>query len=270
MSLEYDVHCCSVSALVSVLAAQVGVQPQLYVDNLKCLSRNPDLLLSAARFTTCYVRMVGQEPAPRKCVLLSTSGEVRKDLKDRVLSQDGDRWSVKFDVRDLGGRLDTTFRVWSSTLAARVRLVISRLAPVFVLPLDFHGGVRVVRSMYLPASLHGIEALLRVYEGFGLLFVGWCGLVTSLWLVLELFLACWMGPVGVTPLFAWSGLGFACFGAILPFGLLRSVEFIVCLRWFMRVVLGMVLFIFFLLALLRWLSVGSSCPGLGSAWSALA
>ena len=91
------------------LAAQVGVQPQLYADNLKCLSRNPDLLLSAARFTTRYVRLVGQEPAPSKCVLLSTSGEVRKDMKDWVLSQDGDRWSVKFDVRDFGGHLDTTF-----------------------------------------------------------------------------------------------------------------------------------------------------------------
>ena len=33
----------------------------------------------------------------------------------------GDQWSVKFDVRDLGGHLDTTFRGWSSTLAARVR-----------------------------------------------------------------------------------------------------------------------------------------------------
>ena len=48
-------------------------------------------------------------------------------MKDWVLSQEGDEWSVKFDVRDLGGRLDTTFRGWSSTLAARVRLVLSRL-----------------------------------------------------------------------------------------------------------------------------------------------
>ena len=126
------------------LAAQVGVQPQLYADNRKCLSRNPDLLLSAARFTTRYVRLVGQEPAPSKCVLLSTSREVRKDMKDWVLSHDGDRWTVRFDVRDLGRHLDTTFRGWSSTLAARVRLVISRLALVFVLPLDFHGRVRVV------------------------------------------------------------------------------------------------------------------------------
>ena len=79
-------------------------------------------------------------------------------MKDWVLSQEGDQWSVKFDVRDLGGHLDTTFRGWSSTLATWVRLVLSRLVLIFVLPLDFHGRVRVVRSMYLPAALHGIEA----------------------------------------------------------------------------------------------------------------
>ena len=146
------------------LSAQVGIRPQLYADNLKCLFDNPDLLKHAARFTTGYVRLVGQEPAPSKCVLLSTSREVRKDMKDWVLSGEGDQWSVKFDVRDLGGHLDTTFRGWSSTLAARVRLVISRLVLIFVLPLDFHGRVRVVRSMYLPAALHGIEASLLASE----------------------------------------------------------------------------------------------------------
>ena len=56
------------------------------------------------------------------------------------------------------------FRGWSSTLAARVRLVISRLALVFVLLLDFHGRVRVVRSMFLPAALHGIDASLLASE----------------------------------------------------------------------------------------------------------
>ena len=120
----------------------------------------PGLLLSAARFTTGYVRLVGQEPAPSKCVLVSTSGEVRKDMKEWVLSQEGDQWSVKFDVWDLGGHLDTTFRGWFSTLAARVRLVLSRLVLIFALPLDFHGRIRVVRSMYLPAALHGVEASL--------------------------------------------------------------------------------------------------------------
>ena len=64
------------------LAAHEGVPPQLYADNLKCVSRDPVLLLNAARFTTGYVRLVGQEPAPSKCVLLSTSNVVRKDMKD--------------------------------------------------------------------------------------------------------------------------------------------------------------------------------------------
>ena len=140
------------------MSAQDGVQPQLYADNLKCLSRDPELLFRAARFTTGYVRLVGQEPAPSKCVLLSSSREVRRSMKGWLLSQEGDQWSVRFDVRDLGGHLDTTFRGWSSTLAARVHLVISRLVLIFALPLDFHGRVRVVRSMYLPAALHGIEA----------------------------------------------------------------------------------------------------------------
>ena len=100
------------------LSAQVGVEPQLYADNLKCVSRDPDLLLSAARFTTGYVRLVGQEPAPSKCVLLITSRDVRKDIGAWVLSQEGDKWSVKYDVRDLGGHLDTTFRGWSATLVS--------------------------------------------------------------------------------------------------------------------------------------------------------
>ena len=34
------------------LSAQVEVQPQLYADNLKCVSGDPDLLLSDAGFTT--------------------------------------------------------------------------------------------------------------------------------------------------------------------------------------------------------------------------
>ena len=39
-------------------------------------------------------------------------------------------------------------------------MLIARLVLIFVLPLDFHGRVRVVRSIYLPAALHGIEASL--------------------------------------------------------------------------------------------------------------
>ena len=158
------------------LSAHVVVQPQLYADNLKCLSRDPDFFLHAARLTTRYVRLVGQEPAPSKCVILSTSREVRKGMKDWVLSCEG---AVKFDVRDLGGHLDTTFRGWSSTLAARVRLVISRLVLIFVLPLDFHGRVRIVRSMYLPAALHGIEASLLAADSLRKLRSAVCRVVWS-------------------------------------------------------------------------------------------
>ena len=77
-----------------------------------------------------------------------------------MLSQEGDRRSVKIDVWDFGGLLGTTFRRWSATLAARVRLVIAQLVLIYALPLDFHGRIRVVRSMCLPVALHGIEASL--------------------------------------------------------------------------------------------------------------
>ena len=102
---------------------------------------------------------------------------------------EGDKWSVKFDVRD------TTFQGWSATLATRVRLVIARLV-LISLPLDFHGRIRVVRSMYLPAALHGIEASLLASDSLrklrsSLHRVG--GMVSS-----SALGKCWMRPVGVT------------------------------------------------------------------------
>ena len=53
-----------------------GVKPQLYTDNLKCVSGYSAALLRAARFTNLYIGLVGQEAAPEKCVFLSTSWEV--------------------------------------------------------------------------------------------------------------------------------------------------------------------------------------------------
>ena len=58
-------------------------------------SGDPAALLRAARFTVWYVRLVGQEPAPRKCVLMSTSRTVRNDMRRWVVPDDGDCWSVK-------------------------------------------------------------------------------------------------------------------------------------------------------------------------------
>ena len=68
------------------------------------------MLLRAAKFTTGYVRSVGQEPAPSKCVLLSTSKAVRVEMRGWVFCDEGHKWIVKLDVRDLGGHLDTSVR----------------------------------------------------------------------------------------------------------------------------------------------------------------
>ena len=99
------------------LGELLDVSPQLYADNLKCVSTRPEQLLRAAQFTSAYVKLVGQEPAPSKCILMSTSAVVRQEMKEWVIS-DQERWTVKLDVRDLGGHLDTTYRAWGRTLVA--------------------------------------------------------------------------------------------------------------------------------------------------------
>ena len=73
------------------LAAQESVEPQLYADNLKSVSRDPCVLLRAAGFTTGNVRLVGQERAPSKRVLMSTSRVTRRDMRDWVLTDGGDK-----------------------------------------------------------------------------------------------------------------------------------------------------------------------------------
>ena len=133
---EYDVIVALYLPWCRYLGEQDGVQPQLCADTLKYVSRDPGVLLRAARFTAGYVRLVG---APSKCVLMSTSVAVRGDMRRWVVTDEGDRLSVKLDVRDLGVHLDSSFRGWSATLATRVRLVIARLVLIFALPLDFHG-----------------------------------------------------------------------------------------------------------------------------------
>ena len=107
----------------------------MYADNLKCVSANPDLLLSAARFTTGYVRLVGQDVSPGKCVLLSTSKSVRKAMKLWDVAGDGGFWKVQLDVRDLGGHLDFTLRARAGTLSKRVGEATDGVAAVGALPL---------------------------------------------------------------------------------------------------------------------------------------
>ena len=122
------------------------VSPQLYADNLTCVSTRPEQLLRAAQFTSAYVRLVGQEPAPSKCILMSTSAVVRRDMKEWVISDQGEHWSVKLDVRDVGGYLDTTERAWGRTLVAWVLAVLGVVWLVSALPLDYRGKLRVLRT----------------------------------------------------------------------------------------------------------------------------
>ena len=134
------------------------VSPQLYADNLKCVSNRPEQLLRAAQFTSAYVGLVGQEPAPSECILMSTSAVVRREMKEWVISDQVERWSVKLDVRDLCGHLDTTCRAWGRTLGARILAVLWVVWLVSALPLDYRGKLRILRTIFFPAALHGVEA----------------------------------------------------------------------------------------------------------------
>ena len=62
------------------LDALPDVKPQLYADCLKCSAERPRALFESARLTAQYVRSVGQDVSPGKCVLLSTYKSVRKAM----------------------------------------------------------------------------------------------------------------------------------------------------------------------------------------------
>ena len=54
-------------------------------------------------------------------------------MRGWIVTEEGNGWSVKVDVGDLGGHLDTTFGGWSATLAATIRLLNARPVMKFVL-----------------------------------------------------------------------------------------------------------------------------------------
>ena len=82
---------------------------------------------------------------------MSTSAVVQQEMKEWVISDQGERWTVKLDVRDLGGHLDTTIRAWGRTLVARVLVarVLAVLRVVWLvsaLPLDYRGKLRILAA----------------------------------------------------------------------------------------------------------------------------
>ena len=91
-----------------------------------------------------------------------------------VVSDAGDKWSVRLDVRDLGGHLDSTYRARAVTLGFRMAAAIPRVRAVAVLPLDFVGRLRILRTMHLPGSLHGAEASLDSISGLRKLRTAFC------------------------------------------------------------------------------------------------
>ena len=90
---------------------------------------------------------------------------LKNEMKCWAVSDTGDKWSVRIDVRDLGGHLDSTLRARATTLGYRITAAVPRVHSVAVLPLDFCGRLRILRSMHLPAALHGVEASLVFISG---------------------------------------------------------------------------------------------------------
>ena len=140
------------------LEALPAVKPQLYADNLKCSAERPGAFFGSARFTAEYVRAVGQDVSPGKCVLPSTSKSVRNSMKLWYISGDGRFGKVQLDVRDLGRLFNFTKRERAGTLSCRVREATASVAAGGGLPLGFQVNRGLVSGKYLPAGLHAAKA----------------------------------------------------------------------------------------------------------------
>ena len=123
-------------------------------------------------------------------------------MKCWVVSDTGDKCSVKLDVRDLGGHLDSTLRARAVTLGFRMSAAIPRVRAVAVLRLDFVGPLRNLRTMHLPGALHGAEASLVSLSGLRRLRTAFCQAALSGGLRLAnpgAVLSLLDGPVGSDP-----------------------------------------------------------------------
>ena len=97
-----------------------GIFPSCMPITSNAPPKNVDSLLAAARHLVSYVKVVGQEASPSKCVLLSTSRAARQRMTAWRGESEGCFWAVKLDVRDSGGHLDVTLRAVAGNLSSRV------------------------------------------------------------------------------------------------------------------------------------------------------
>ena len=84
----------NISCLVHVISivTYLGVTIRMlemafsHADSLKSVTQDSEQLLRTARFTTRFIRLVGQQPAPSKCVLLCTSRVTMGDMRNWIIS----------------------------------------------------------------------------------------------------------------------------------------------------------------------------------------
>ena len=114
-------------------------------------------------------------------------------------------------------------------LSARVHLAISRLALIFVLPLDFHAEFGLLGLWSFPVLCMAVNPPNWPNVAFlscGRLSCEWFGLESKPWPVLVLFWVCWTGRRAVIHHSAWFGSGSGASGGTCPFGLARLIRFI--------------------------------------------
>ena len=76
------------------LAAQEGFSLSCMLIILSLCIEGPRCALACGWVHCWCVRLVGQEPAPGKCVLMSRSWVVRNNMRDWILFREGDKWTV--------------------------------------------------------------------------------------------------------------------------------------------------------------------------------
>ena len=131
---------------------------QLYADNLKVLhSSSPQDLLLALQDTAAFVTALGQELAPKKCWLMSTSKARRRRMKDWRI--DGAPWKVRLDACGLGGHLNTTFCPRAGTSVSRIKGATRDVRRLRAYPGKVEDKARLVASKYHPRAFWGAEGV---------------------------------------------------------------------------------------------------------------